>query len=1090
MKKRCYKRGGSKNEVLSKKIAKLVQEGYGAEEAATIAQYMYKNGGQLPEYQVAGTKQPTSEEMRAKGYTMMNGRWVLNNIEEFKNPSKVVKPSPPDPNSPNKGTTVPLPPTTQINPVVNTPSIFPTTSWAPTVGYNGMPRVYNSATGQYEESKTAYMPSAGNTPFVAAPTATPIPQQPITQPTIVPQTTMEEDFAQMDADRAVKDLDWLKKNAPQTSLGDTSEMKDPNLFAEFDPYYEEPVQMFNPYAGFDIPTAAYTLGQGIETGNAFDIATSGVKLATGLGRNVMGGVGQARKTAEAQKEFQMKARQASMPKYEYLQEGGEMPQQDIMQVVQAYAQATGQDPNQILEQLKQLPEEELAVALESMMAEMQQPEMKEGGDFKKELTGEYTSEKEFFKKGQEPVAELEDGEYLQKPDGNITKITGDKHTNGGVELTEEQIPDGSKVISDHLKLGAENAKMLKQKFDVDVKASDTYASVLEKWSKKSGIKKIAEEQEDVIAKLEKQSETIIEDPQLNTTTNLNVMFLQKKLGELEKQKAPLEKARQSVFDEVYSMQEANKKVSNDSSEMQMGGQYNGDMVIGYSKKYNLPEDKVRGILEEYRNGGLAKYQDAGLKIGISNVGENINNSGMSDAQFFQQKAQERAVTGVAGKARTYTPEEKEAIKKHYSKFILDKASLESLKKSIDSDELVFNEGMLQTIGTGQALPIELQHKDNPSGTYGNQDEARINGYLYNETFKQKTGRNFNPNNPEDTKLIYDVVIPALKEKGIDYKGAPFRGQKEDAYGNIVASEPGFIETTQAKKVGSIDLDKFRTATSGQKQLIADEYGVPVAELEKSAVNPANKFLKLTPQGIVAAPTADPTVSTAEQISAYTGDVNLETGVDTNVNGARKGVLLLPDQTPLMPGSMRPALKAERTYERIDAPRMSPDALIQEIRRQEQSAMEGISQLPDAQRAAATAQIQANTQAELNKVMSQTESQNMLAKTQTDQFNAQTQRVEEDYRVKDLQDYETKILTADWKTEANLRSYYNQLQKINNVNYNAVENVNLLNQAFENVAYTPNGIQATNLAPIADYKTATAPQTEKKPKKRAGGRFKK
>src|SRR5690606_27826216 len=105
---------------------------------------------------------------------------------------------------------------------------------------------------------------------------------------------------------------------------------------------------------------------------------------------------------------------------------------------------------------------------------------------------------------------------------------------------------------------------------------------------------------------------------------------------------------------------------------------------------------------------------------------------------------------------------------------------------------------------------------------------------------------------------------------------------------------------------------------------------------------------------------------------------------------RQNLLLLPDQSPLLPGSLQPTLKATHRYDRVEAQRASPDAMIQEIRRQEQTAMQGIDSLPDAQRAAAIAQIQANTQNELNKVMTNVEGLNMNAKAQADQYNAQIQ----------------------------------------------------------------------------------------------------
>lgn len=66
---------------------------------------------------------------------------------------------------------------------------------------------------------------------------------------------------------------------------------------------QDPYQFFNPYGGVDIPTAANYLGQSIEEGNALGIVAGGLKVATGLGRSVLGGMGQQNRKQEAMKNY-------------------------------------------------------------------------------------------------------------------------------------------------------------------------------------------------------------------------------------------------------------------------------------------------------------------------------------------------------------------------------------------------------------------------------------------------------------------------------------------------------------------------------------------------------------------------------------------------------------------------------------------------------------------------------------------------------------------------------------------------------------------------------------------------------------------
>lgn len=93
----------------------------------------------------------------------------------------------------------------------------------------------------------------------------------------------------------------------------------------------EPFQFFNPYSGFDIPTAASTLGSSIESGDTLGTVASGLKLATGLARNFFGGMGQERRKNYLQKEYYDKQREGmtgagreQMLEFGgYYQEGGE-----------------------------------------------------------------------------------------------------------------------------------------------------------------------------------------------------------------------------------------------------------------------------------------------------------------------------------------------------------------------------------------------------------------------------------------------------------------------------------------------------------------------------------------------------------------------------------------------------------------------------------------------------------------------------------------------------------------------------------------------------------------------------------------------
>ena len=1112
----------SKNDFISSKIAKLMTEGKSQDEAVAIAYSMYnekfKGGGEyIPKYQYGATNWYTDPMI---SQMMMNANKSKTN-KAYEDPSAVQRQQ------------------------------------------NWFENSYTSKPFEKTFPKTVTTPQQTTTAGGATTAPVSLQQRDIT-PMITPitPTVVPAEEIKINGVRVGTPQEQLQKNT--INVAEQLKKQQDNTFKQ-NP--QEKYQFFNPYGGFNIENAAYLFGQGLESGNGFDLATSGLKLATGLGRNIMAGKGFANRQNQVMQEYQNDQRRGMTGEYQYTsQNGGFMPptyqdggqqQPSPEQIVQAFAEATQQDPQTILAQLQGLSPEEQQAALGQMYQQLQgqnqeqsfqeggeqggqeeqilqmvaqalqqgaQPEevvrmlveqgvpeelavqaiqqvmqqsqnqqpqqqFQEGGEFKDTLTGEYTVEDQTAK-DEDIVAELEHGEWMMTPEGNITKALGETHENGGIELTEKQIPEGTKIISDHLKV-EKSARELSKKYDLKINANDTYAKVVDKWTKKSGLEALVNEELQVIKMMEKQAKKLIETPEREATIALNIETLQGELKEIQDKKTPLEEQRKPIFEEVFNLQEASKPKKENTATMEAGGTFNGDIIAEYAKKHNIPLERAQELAGMFKKGGMytPQYQGAGIHIPTEPFTpyNADNQSGQSQAQYWQEQAQNNAVTTVQGRAVKYSPAEKNLIKEHYKKFVLDKKSLEALNTAIDKDELVFNQGMLETIGTGTVLPIQLQHKDKPDGTFGGQDEARINGYIYKDTFKQKTGKDFDPNNREHTKAIYDIVIPGLKEKGITYHGAPFTNRNIDAYGQIIASEPGFTLSKEASKSGTIDLDAYRKQSPGKKQLIADEYQLTIQDLEDAAKNDTNKFLYLTAKSKGAGVNAP-----ASSEAPYTSPFVAGTPPPQGASRGNMGMLLLPDQTPMLPESLQPSVKVTRRFDRVDAPNFSPDAMISEIRRQEQAAMQSLSSLPDAQRASAIAQVQANTASEISKVMGAVQTQNMQGKVQTDAMNAQVQMAEENARQQDVLSYEARTFKSDAITQANLRNYYNTMNKINVGNYNTIQSLNMLNAMTPNQAFTGDEVVTTNMDTMGNYSLIPTPTTttKKKALKKKGGRFKK
>ena len=146
-------------------------------------------------------------------------------------------------------------------------------------------------------------------------------------------------------------------------------------------------------------------------------------------------------------------------------------------------------------------------------------------------------------------AEVEAGEYINR-NGLTQKIVGNKHSRGGEKMNLEE---GTIVISDSERIGAANAKALSIQTGMKLKAGDTYAQVIDIFNKKIGLDKLNKEQEDLFAQLRK---TVGKGSE--TTQNLNQEFLNAKIKAIEDQKLELLQSREQLTKVLFELQEEGK----------------------------------------------------------------------------------------------------------------------------------------------------------------------------------------------------------------------------------------------------------------------------------------------------------------------------------------------------------------------------------------------------------------------------------------------------------------------------------------------------------------------------------------------------
>lgn len=206
-------------------------------------------------------------------------------------------------------------------------------------------------------------------------------------------------------------------------------------------------------------------------------------------------------------------------------------------------------------------------------------QMEQGGKTVADLiTGEYKLPTD----RENSNVEIEKGEITKDGEtGEIQEALGKPHEEGG---TPVNLPNGTEILSDHTKVGVENAKMFSEKFGFKVSAKDTFATVLDKATSKLGIKDMNEQQADIAKKAEKvlDKENVDE-----TTQNLNKEFISKQLTDIEAKKEPLLETRKAIFDMLFKEQEKIPKTNTEYNTAQEGGK-----IVELANKYGISPERA------------------------------------------------------------------------------------------------------------------------------------------------------------------------------------------------------------------------------------------------------------------------------------------------------------------------------------------------------------------------------------------------------------------------------------------------------------------------------------------------------------------
>lgn len=674
------------------------------------------------------------------------------------------------------------------------------------------------------------------------------------------------------------------------------------------------------------------------------------------------------------------------------------------------------------------------------------------------MSGNYTTG---VKNGQPANAEVENGEYLQHPNGAVQQVVGKSHENGGEAMMLEP---GTKVVSDNLKLGKELSKDINNTFDLKTKANDTYARAIDKFKKKNGLDKLEEEEEDLLKRAEKN-----ENVSSATTKSLNKEHLSKQFKELEDEKASAQEMLSQFTDFIFQAQQQSK------------GEY-VQMGEGMSPEEAMPTEEELQMLQQQnaaQQGEEAVQAEADMQQQQQQAGEVMSNGGLfEDVRFLNLVKQsglspERAsqlyqtyrnggYAGLEKFADGGKPKRETKNLKEDADFIL-----EMTKKDPEFAKEFATFFKYMRLNPYALIERDTQHYNKNSNLYGGIEDtadARMN-WLYDknedlldfyETDKNGKRRVKKGKEGEYQKKyaeLSDKWVNRLVKKGlwtekqaqmfkdyIAYHDAKDTARGFDSKVGDFTSSRSFLgvpifkteeERKAAEGAGIFTLKQFRKAWEKDKDKLIklgiseESFNNAKTELEENGDLDMGMY-SLAPQD----PPQEPKETPEEPEEPKEIPVPAKPEEPTRRRG-EEGVfdwLLFPDQTPIPPDGVVPHLMVDRTYERLDPVRVSYEPQMVEGQRQLAQLQDSVASLPETARAAVLANAMASTQQNLNNAIGQVQLANQQNEMQTEQFNIGQSNMEENARAQDLLNFEQRQLMA---YENTLRDYNDWFEKVQN-----------------------------------------------------------
>lgn len=646
------------------------------------------------------------------------------------------------------------------------------------------------------------------------------------------------------------------------------------------------------------------------------------------------------------------------------------------------------------------------------------------------LTGEYLYPLPKSMEDQANV-EVEKGEYVTQPGEAPMEAMGQKHADGGTPVSLEQ---GTKVITDDTTIEPDFAKYIRDTYGIKATPKDTYATLMDRYKAKIGLKSAYDDQKKALEKLKKNDK--IDD---ENTRRLNASVLSKAINDSNETVNGLEGRFTDFANVIYKEQEDRKMKKDEDTYFAKGGEI--DNIISRSmKEYGLTEDdvaeakkellkKVSGIRQKMAEGGKSLFD---YLLTFRPVENKFNNDPNSFG--YQRQGMDGSYGGINVDERL----------DYYKKY--NPAAYDAYMSAPETTRA----RALQDVIYGQNKGwMGLATAENP--IIANAEALR--DYT---TLVSFGGEDSQGNYPEDKKAAYhdrmrdnklglfttsrpmiglDVVAEdqhkALNDAGITHFSQLFSDKNKDVVNKILGEDMLKMQALRSMK-GMEGLD-----------FILDPHKVAPGPMDIGDVEDPD--VKLDMPELIDASTLPKT--------------NTNAGKSNSGNGGRNivgGGLDFPEVFRMTPGAVTTEGLERHYAPTVDPVLRSADQYMVEANHAFQSQLDQMGNVPDSQRGALSSNLQAIMSSNIGRYINDVEQGNVAQRTWADNVNAQSWANTYDKNIAQRQAYQQRILQGLAINDENWARYFDSVNDEIQQKWNTATTMNTLRSIFGDVKIGPNG----------------------------------